>query len=175
MKKILLIVCCSLILLTGCGKSKGEKESIFYNSLEKAYVSMYSTEGAGLAVYADDKVELDNNLWYLVAVSKYNTMSKLVNTVESVYDEKLAEDIEVVIGKKYKEIDDKLYTLSTSGCAFKYQLTEDLQDNLKSEIKNVKISGSSVKFTYNGKTYKGKLDGDNYKFSDKIFDCSEEK
>lgn len=171
MKKIL-IICCSLLLLTGCGKSNDEKENIFYDSLEKAYVSMYATYGVGLAVYPDDLKEIDGNTWYLVAVSKYNSMSKLVDTIESVYSEDISDELENIVGKKYKEIDGDLYTLSISGCTFKYQITDDLKDNLKNEIKNIKFSNNTVKFTYNDKEYKGKLVDNNYKFTEKIFGCN---
>ena len=61
MKKVLLVVL-SLVLLSGCGMSKEEKEELFYKSIEKAYVSVYASESAGLAVLPEEFVEIKKYL-----------------------------------------------------------------------------------------------------------------
>lgn len=170
MKKTIIIIL-SMMLLVGCSKDNKENESKLYNSLEKAYVSVYATDGVGLAVYGDEKTELNGKTWYLVATSKYNSMSKLSELVESVYNEDLVQSIEKNMTEKYKEIDGKLYTTSMNGCLLKYQLTDNLQEEIKKDIKDIKYRGKKVTFKINNKKYTGKLDGDYYKFDEKIFDC----
>ena len=174
MKKII-IGMIALILVTGCGKNDVEKEEKFYNSLESSYVSIYATDGVGLAVYDQESTEINGVTWYKVANSKYNKMSTLVNMTENVYTEDVYTKIEDEIGKKYKEIDGEFYTTSSGGCTLKYQLTEELSDILKKDIKDLKISGSKATFKYDGKEYKAKLVGDYYQFSEKIFKCVEDK
>ena len=88
MKKIILI-CCILLVLSGCGKVDEDKEKMFYDSLEKAYITIYSSDGVGLPVYSDEKTEINGKTWYLVASSKYNSLSTLVEYAESVYTEEV--------------------------------------------------------------------------------------
>lgn len=170
MKKIIIIALTTLLLI-GCSKNNNENETKLFNSLERAYVSVYATDGVGLAVYGDEKTELNGKTWYLVATSKYNSMSKLSELVESVYNEDLVQSIEKNMTEKYKEIDGKLYTTSMSGCLLKYQLTDSLQEEIKKDIKDIKYRGKKVTFKINNKKFTGKLDGDYYKFDEKIFGC----
>lgn len=173
MKKIIIGII-TIILVTGCGKNDAAKEEKFYKSLENAYVSIYATDGVGLAVYDQELTEINGVTWYKVANSKYNKMSTLVNMTENVYTEDIYSKIEDEIGKKYKEIEGEFYTTSTGGCTLKYQLTDELSDNLKKDVKDLKISGNKATFKIDGKEYKAKLDGDYYKFSEKIFKCVED-
>ena len=50
MKKILLVLI-TLLFVSGCGLTDEEKEDKLYESIEKAYLAAYATEGAGFAVF----------------------------------------------------------------------------------------------------------------------------
>lgn len=173
MKKIILI-CCILLVLSGCGKVDEDKEKMFYDSLEKAYITIYSSDGVGLPVYSDEKTEINGKTWYLVASSKYNSLSTLVEYAESVYTEEVYDDIEKVISSKYKEISGELYTTSSGGCLLDYELTDELSNELKKNFKVKSTSGNKVVFSYNNKEYTAKKKDNYYVFSEKIFECPKE-
>ena len=99
MKKILLILA-TLLLVTGCGMSDKEKEDMLYNSLEKAYISVFAGKGVGLAVYPEEKLEIDGKIWYQVAINEYKSLSKLTSLADDVYTEKIADKINKEIIKK---------------------------------------------------------------------------
>ena len=150
---------------------------MFYDSLEKAYTAIYATEGAGLAVYGDQTLEVDGKNWYLVAISKYDRISK-VEDLTSVYEKDIANDIKKLINEKYKESDTALYSISEGGCQLKleYNLDDDLQSNLKNDIKIKKYGFmDKIVFEYDGKEYTAKKSKDNYVFDSKIFECSNQE
>lgn len=170
MKK-LIVIACTLLFLTGCGMSEEEKEKMFYDSLEKAYTAVYTTDGAGLAVYGDQTLEIDGKNWYLVAISKYDRISK-VEDLTNVYEKDIANDIKKKINEKYKESDTALYSISEGGCQLGYDLDDNLQDNLRNDVKIKKYGFmDKIVFEYNGKEYTAKKSKDNYVFDSKIFEC----
>lgn len=172
MKKIF-IVSLTLLLITGCGMSKEEKEDLLYKSLEKAYKAAYVTEGVGLAVYQDQTMTIDNTTWYKVSVSEFNSLSKLTNLATDVYPEKIAEDINKVIEEKYFQTDTELYSVGKGGCGLGFELDEELINNIKNDTKIKKIGMSKIIFEYKGEEYTAKKSKDNYKFDKKIFKCKE--
>ncbi len=171
MKKII-IIGLTLLLLTGCGATDKEKEDMFYKSLEKAYTSIYASEGVGLAVYDKETIKIDGEDWYQVASSDYKKLTDLTSLASDVYSSKIAKEINDTINKKYKEADNGIYTLSEGGCPLKYQLGGGtLSEDIKKDVKISKISGSKIVFEYDGKEYEAKKSKDNYVFDDKIFTC----
>ena len=174
MKKILLILA-TLLLVTGCGMSDKEKEDMLYNSLEKAYISVFAGKGVGLAVYPEEKLEIDGKIWYQVAINEYKSLSKLTSLADDVYTEKIADKINKEINKKYKETDTELYTISEGGCTLNadYQYGKDLKDKIKQDVKIKKIKMSKIIFEYKGKEYEAKKSKDNYIFDKQIFECVE--
>lgn len=178
MKKIFLVAI-TLMFLTGCGMSDEEKENMLYKSLEKAYISVYSSEGVGLAVYPEETVKIDEKDWYLVALSKYKKVEDLTSLADDVYSDKIAKDLNKIISKRYKESDTGLYSTGESGCTLPYQLVTDGEDstieNIKKDVKIKKIKMSKITFEYKGKEYEAKKSKDNYVFDDKIFSCVTEK
>lgn len=180
MKK-LIIITCALLFLTGCGMSEKEKEKMFYDSLEKAYTSIYTTEGVGLAVYPNEILEIDGKNWYLVAISKFDKISKIETLADEVFEKKIADDIKKKVNEKYKESDTGLYSLSEGGCRLldrdsDFDINETLQENLK-EIIKIKEYGfmNKIVFEYNGKEYTAKKSKDNYVFDSKIFECQNQE
>ncbi len=175
MKKIL-IIALTLLLVTGCGTSKEEKEKMLFNSLEKAYVSAYTAEGSGLAVYPNEKKEIDGKEWYLVAINKYNNIEKLLSFSKEVYDDKIANKLNTKINAKYKQIDTDLYTLSEGECDLGYVIsgTVNLQDELKKDIKVKKVKMNKIIFEYKGEEYTAKKEDDHYVFDKQIFTCPKE-
>lgn len=171
MKRKILVVMLSVLLLTGCGATKEEKETMFYDSLEQAYISVYSTDGVGLPVYEAEKITLDNVDWYKVASSKYDNYEKIEDMISNVFDEKIGSELKSTLSKKYKEVDAVLYTTSTGGCLLDYQIDDTLVSNLKKNVKITKIKGSKVKFEYKKKKYTAKKDGNFYIFDSKVFEC----
>ncbi len=173
MKKVLLVVL-SLVLLSGCGMSKEEKEELFYKSIEKAYVSVYASESAGLAVLPEEFVEIDGTKWYKVGKSDYDRLEKLTDAVNDVYEGDVRKELLDRIDLEYREIDDALYTVSDGGCPLPYQLIETLPENLKDSVK-IKDAGlfGKITFEYDGKEHTAKLNDnkDGYIFSDKVFVC----
>lgn len=181
MKK-LIIIACTLLFLTGCGMSKEEKEKMFYESLEKAYSAIYTSDGVGLPVYPNETLEIDGKNWYLVAVSKYDKVSKLENLTDEVFESKISNDIKKTINEKYKESDTGLYSISEGGCKLlnneepDFDLDENLQEKLK-EVVKIKKYGfmNKIVFEYNGKEYTAKKSKDNYVFDSKIFECQNQE
>lgn len=171
MKKKLLICLFTVLLLSGCGMKDKEKENLFYDSLEKAFTSIYINEGIGLAVYDTEKLELDGESWYQVAISKYDSFSKIKSLADQVYTEELAEELNLLTEKKYKEIDGLLYTKAEGGCALNYQLDDDLKKNIKNDIKIKKIKMTKIVFELDGKEYTAKKQKDSYIFDEKLFKC----
>ena len=173
MKKVLIILMCSL-LLVGCGKND-EKKEMLYKSLEKAYISIYSSDGVGLAVYDKEVVTVDDKNWYMVAITDYSKLGNLISLANNVYEEKLADQINTKINQKYKEIDGQLYTTGEGGeCALEYKLDENLRENIKNDIKITKIGINKIKFEYKDKEYTAKKSGKYYKFDEKVFECPKE-
>ena len=123
MKKLFLIaVAC--ILIAGCGKTKEEKEEILYDSLEKAYVAVFSAEGAGLPVFEEQKIEIDGETWYKVALSEYANIEKLLAYAEDVYSKDISEELSEKLTTKYRQSNGDLYTPSKGQCTLDYFLTE---------------------------------------------------
>ena len=171
MKKLILIMF-TLLFLTGCGMSKEEKEKMLYDSLEKAFVTVYSAEGLGLAVYGEKTLEIDGEIWYQVAISKYNKLSTLETLADDVYESKIAKELKNTLNTKYKETDTELYFISKGGCKLDYNLDDNLVENLKKDIKIKKYGFmDKVVFEYKGKEYTAKKSKDNYVFDSKIFEC----
>lgn len=175
MKKIL-VIALTLLLVTGCGTSKEEKEKMLYESLEKAYVSAYTAESVGLAVYPDQTLEIDGKIWYLVAIDKYGNIENLLSYAEEVYDKDIATKLNNEIKENYKQLDTDLYTLSNSGCDLGYIISSDrnLQEDIKNDIKIKKIKMNKIIFEYKGDEYTAKKDGDHYVFDKQIFTCPTE-
>lgn len=171
MKKIIIVIL-SLVLLTGCGTTDEEKTTMFYNSLEKAYASIYITEGVGLPVYEDSKVTLKDVNWYKTANSTYNSYEKIEDTINSVFTGKLNEELNKVLARKYREIDAELYTTGTGGCILDYQIDDTLMDNLKKDVTISKIKGKKITFKYKDKEYTAKKSDNVYVFGDKVFECN---
>jgi len=170
MKKILVGII-TVILLTGCGMKDDEKEKLLYDSLEKAFTTIYINEGIGLGVYDTEKIEIENEIWYQVAISKYDSYSKITSLANEIYSEELAEEINLKTEKRYKEVDGTLYTKAEGGCPLKYQLDDKLRKNIKKDIKIKKIKMSKIIFELNGKEYTAKKNKDTYVFEEKIFEC----
>lgn len=175
MKKFL-IISVSLLILAGCSNATDEeKEKMLYDSLEKAYIAVYSSEGVGLAVYPDKTLMIDEKTWYQVGISEYEKVSQLTDLADEVYTEKIAKKINKAIKNKYRETTQGLYTLSEGGCALKYLYDENIRENIKNDVKINKIGGSKIKFEYNGKEYEAKLTDDtHYVFDKQIFECPKE-
>lgn len=171
MKKIVIIILMGLIL-TGC-TNKDEKKEMFYNSLGDAYKSVYITDGMGLPVLADENITLDGKVWYKVSSTKYNLIETIENMFNNVFTEEVNKELKTTLHEKYKEVDSVLYTLSTGGCMFNYQIDETLKEGLKKDVKIKKIKSSKIIFEYKGKEYTAKKDKDNYTFSEKIFVCEQ--
>ena len=173
MKKVLILLA-SVILLSGCGlgMEKEEKSKLFYESLEKAFVAVYSSDGVGLAVLADEVKEIEGENWYKVAITKYDRLEKVVTLASEVYDSKIAKEINDKILTKYQDIDNELYTTSKGGCLLDYTYEDNLQERLKEDAKITSYGINTITFKYKGKEYKAKLTDDNrYVFKDKIFVC----
>lgn len=170
MKKIFMILIMTFFV-TGCGASKEELTNIFYDSIEKAYVGVYTTDGVGLPVLESEQITVDGKTWYKVASTKYTVMETLENAIDSVYSDSLAKGLKETLHQKYKEVDASLYTLSNGGCMLDYQLTDVLKENLKKDVKIKKITNSKAVFTYKNKEYTAKKDKDNYTFDKKVFEC----
>lgn len=173
MKKII-IISCTLLFLTGCGMSKEEKEKIFYDSLEKAYAGVYITDGVGLPVYGNETIEIDGKNWFLVSDNvKYDSKSKIETMIDEVFNSEIADDIKKKLNEKYRESNSSFYSISEGGCTLDYdELDENLQDNLKKDIK-IKKHGfmNKITFEYKGKEYVAKKAKDSYVFDSKIFEC----
>lgn len=171
MKKIL-IIALSLLLLTGC-TSDEEKENMLYTALEKAYIVQYSIEGPGLPVYDQEKTTVDGKDYYMVALSDYTKISRLLSLAEDAFTTDLSKEVSKTINEKYMDIDNELYTISEGGCVMPYLIDKELQDNLKKNIKIKKVKMNSIVFEYEGKEYTAKEQDDKYVLSDKVFVCEE--
>ena len=176
MKKFL-VIALTLILVTGCGVSKEEKEKMLFNSLEKAYVSVLTADGTGLPVNPNEKKEIDGSQYYLVGISQYNSLEILLSFSKEVYDDKIATDLNKKINAKYKQAGEDLYTTATGGCNLDYLVSGDtnLQDDIKKDIKIKKIKSSKIIFEYKGTEYTAKLEDDHYVFDNQIFTCPKEE
>lgn len=172
LKKIIIILT-SLILLTGCGISNEEKEQMLYDSLVKAFKSVYISEGLGLAVYDSETIELDDETWYKVAISEYDSLDKIKKLSNDVYKKEVQEELDKKTDKRYKEIENILYTKSEGNCSLDFYYDDELKTNIENKIKIKKIKMNKIVFEYNKKEYTAKKKKDNYVFSDKIFKCSE--
>lgn len=172
MKKII-IISFVLLIITGCGMSKEEKQDLLYNSLEKAYKSKYIADGVGLAVYQDNTMTIDGVTWFKVANSEYDSLSKLTSLANDVYPDKIAEEMNKIIEEKYFQTDTELYAIGKGGCSLDYELDEKLLDNIKRDVKIKKVGMTKIKFEYKGKEYTAKKSKNNYIFEEKIFECKE--
>lgn len=171
MKK-LIIVACTLLFLTGCGMSKEEKEKMLFDSLEKAYTVSYAVDGAGLAVNAEETVEMNGRKWYQVDMDDYEKLSQLEVLADDVYDKDTAKKIKKSVNEKYVESNSTLYSISEGGCAFDYNLDDKLRENLEKSINEIKFKMfNRVVFEYKGKEYKAKKTDDGYVFDEQIFVC----
>ena len=170
MKKIVIIILMGLIL-TGC-TNKDEKKEMFYNSLGDAYKSVYITDGMGLPVLADENITLDGKVWYKVSSTKYNLIETIENMFNNVFTEEVNKELKTTLHEKYKEVDSVLYTLSTGGCMFDYQIDDTLMNNLKKDVTISKIKGKKITFKYKDKEYTAKKSDDVYVFGDKVFECN---
>lgn len=161
----------SLVLLTGCGMSDEEKTTMFYESLDKAYASIYITEGVGLPVYESEKVHLNDVDWYKTASSVYSSYEKIEDGINLVFTDSIKNELLKSLSNKYREIDAELYTTGVGGCILDYQLDDDLSNNLKKDITISKIKRKSITFKYKDKEYTAKLSDNSYVFSNKVFEC----
>jgi hypothetical protein len=175
MKKIILVLA-TMLLLTGCGASDEEKEKMLYDSLEKAYMAIYTTDGVGLAVHGEETISIDEKLWYKVAMSDYQSLEKLTNLADTVFTEDVAKKINKDIKNKYREVDNELYTISEGGCILPFQDNIDttLKDDIKKAVKIKKISMNKITFEYDKKEYVAEKDDDHYVFDKKMFKCIED-
>jgi len=175
MKKFL-IVALTILLVTGCGTSKEEKEKMLFNSLEKAYISVYTADGVGLAVYPNETQEVDGETWYLVAVNKYSNIEKLLANSKEVYTDSIANDLNEKIKARYRQFDTDLYTPSTGGCPLDYIVSSDgdLQKDIKENVEIKKVKMNKIIFEYKGEEYTAKKEDDHYVFDKRIFTCIEE-
>ena len=171
MKKIIIVIM-SLVLLTGCGMSKEEKTDLFYDSLEKAYASVYITNGVGLPVYEDSKVTLSNVDWYKTASSVYSSYEKIEDGINSVFDGDLKDSLNKTLASKYREINAELYTTGVGGCMMNYQLDDTLLSNIKKDVSISKIKRNKITFKYKDKKYTAKLSDNTYKFTTQVFECN---
>lgn len=170
MKKLIIVIM-SLVLLTGCGMSDEEKTTMFYESLDKAYTSIYITEGVGLPVYESEKVHLNDVDWYKTASSVYSSYEKIEDGINLVFTDSIKNELLKSLSNKYREIDAELYTTGVGGCILDYQLDDDLSNNLKKDITISKIKRKSITFKYKDKEYTAKLSDNSYVFSNKVFEC----
>lgn len=170
MKKLIIVIM-SLVLLTGCGMSDEEKTTMFYESLDKAYTSIYITEGVGLPVYESEKVHLNDVDWYKTASSVYSSYEKIEDGINLVFTDSIKNELLKSLSNKYREIDAELYTTGVGGCILDYQLDDDLSNNLKKDITINKIKRKSITFKYKDKEYTAKLSDNSYVFSNKVFEC----
>ncbi len=174
MKKLFLITI-TMLLLTGCGKTKEEKEDMLYSSLEKAFMAVYSAEGAGLPVTQSEEEmkEFDGQKWYKVSVSEYANIEKLLDYSNSVYVDKISKKLNEELTEKYRQSGGELYTLSQGGCPLDYMYEPDLKDLIKEDVKIKKIKSKKIVFEYKNKEFTATMEDDNYKFDKKIFECAD--
>lgn len=170
MKKILLVLI-TLLFVSGCGLTDEEKEDKLYESIEKAYLAAYATEGAGFAVFENETENVNGETWYKVAISDYNSIKKIKALANDVYVDDVATEINNKVDKKYKEVKGNLYTPSNTNCKLLYSYNDKLLGNIKNDVEITEMKSKKITFKLKDKEYNAKLKGDYYIFEEKLFEC----
>lgn len=170
MKKVLLILLLSLTL-TGCGKmNETEARHTLLFALNQAYKVVYSTNGFGLAVFPNEKIESEGSTWYLVGTEGYSSTTYLKELANEAFVNEVAKNLIISIDSKYKDIDGKLYSKGLGGCDLGYNL-DAFESMIEGEVTINKIKTKEIKFTYKGKEYKLKRIDETWKLTENIFTC----
>lgn len=170
MKKILLVFI-TLLFISGCGLTDEEKEDKLFESLERAYLAAYATEGAGFGVFEKETETVNGETWYKVANSDYNSLDKIKELANDVYVDEVATKINKKVDQKYKEVNGTLYTPSNTNCKLPYSYNERLLENLKKDVEITEMKSKKLTFKLKDKEYNAKLKGDYYVFEEKLFEC----